>query len=77
MHGDGYDTLIDFGQDNDHLQFNGMSEDEFVQLHASGLLAVTAVASDTVISWGDGAVTLAGKALAFDSLLNGDYIMFG
>lgn len=77
VHGDGYDTLIDFGQDNDHLQFNGMSADEFAQLHATGLLAVKAVANDTVISWGDGAVTLAGKALTFDSLLHGDYIMFG
>ena len=76
VHGDGYDTLTDFGKGNDHLQFNGMSEDEFVQLHASGLLAVTAN-TDTVISWGDGAVTLVGQSLTFDSLLNGGYIVFG
>jgi len=77
VHGDGSDLLTDFGQGNDHLQFNGMSEAEFVQLHASGLLSVTTDNTDTVISWGDGSITLAGQTLTFDSLLNGDYILFG
>jgi hypothetical protein len=75
VHGDGYDTLSDFDQ-GDHLQFDGMSKAEFTQLHASGSLDVTAVSEDTVISWGDGSITLQGQALTFDSLLNGDYIMF-
>ena len=61
----------------DHLQFNSISEDEFVQLHTSGLLAVTNNGSNTVIGWGDGSITLVGLALTFDSLLNGDYILFG
>ena len=75
VHGDGYDTLtFDHG---DHLQFNSISEDEFVQLHTSGLLAVTNNGSNTVIGWGDGSITLVGLALTFDSLLNGDYILFG
>ena len=75
VHGDGNDTLtVDQG---DHLQFNGMSEDEFVQLHTSGLLAVTNNGSNTEISWGDGSITMVGLALTFDSLLNGDYIIFG
>jgi Ca2+-binding RTX toxin-like protein len=76
VHGDGHDILTDFGQGNDHLQFNGMSEAEFVQLHASGLLTVTAN-TDTVISWGDGAVTLVGQSLTFDALLNDGHIIFG
>ena len=54
-----------------------MSEDEFVQLHTSGLLAVTNNGSNTVIGWGDGSITLVGQALTFNSLLNGDYILFG
>jgi Peptidase M10 serralysin C terminal len=73
VHGDGYDTLT-FDQ-GDHLQFNGMSEDEFLQLHTSGLLAVTNNGSNTEISWGDGSITLPGQTLTFDSLLN-DYIIF-
>jgi hypothetical protein len=77
VHGDGYDTLTDFGQGHDHLQFNGMTGGEFVQLHASGSLAVTDVNNDTVISWGNGSITLAGQTLTFDSLLTGDYIIFG
>ena len=75
VHGDGYDTLT-FDQ-GDHLQFNGMSEDEFIQLHTSGLLAVTSNGSNTAITWGDGSITLVGQVLTFNSLLNGDYIMFG
>jgi len=67
---------MDFGE-GDHLLFNGMSENEFTQLHASGLLAVAAVSEDTVISWGNGSITLKGQALTFDSLLTGDYVMFG
>jgi hypothetical protein len=77
VHGDGYDILTDFGQGHDHLQFNGMSEGEFVQLHESGSLAVTGVNTDTVISWGDGSITLVGQTFTFDSLLKGDYIIFG
>src|SRR5262245_6022866 len=77
VHGDGYDILTDFGQGQDHLQFNGMTEGEFVQLHASGSLAVTDVNNDTVVSWGNGSITLAGQTLTFESLLNGDYIIFG
>ena len=77
VHGDGYDLLTDFGEGNDHLQFNGMSEAEFVQLHASGLLSVTTDKTGTMISWGDGSITLADRTLTFDSLLNSDYILFG
>jgi hypothetical protein len=76
VQGEGYDTLMDFGE-GDHLRFDGMSENEFTQLHASGLLAVAAVSEDTVISWGNGSITLKDQTLTFDSLLTGDYIMFG
>ena len=60
----------------DHLRFDGLSEDEFIQLHASGLLSVTTVSDATVIGWGDGSITLQQQALNFDSLLNSGYIEF-
>ena len=56
--------------------FDGLSEDEFIQLHASGLLSVTTVSDATVIGWGDGSITLQQQALNFDSLLNSGYIEF-
>jgi Peptidase M10 serralysin C terminal/Matrixin len=76
VHGDGYDIVADLGA-GDHLRFDGMSAGEFIQLHASGLLSVSAVSDDTVISWGDGSITLQHQALTFDALLNGGFIQFG
>jgi len=75
VHGEGYDVLADFSEE-DNLLFHGMSRSEFEQAHASGLLTVTAVSDDTVIGWGDGSITLQHKALTFESLLNEGHILF-
>ena len=75
VHGDGYDVVADLGA-GDHLRFEGMSEGEFIQLRAASLLSVATVNDDTVISWGDGSITLQHQALSFDSLLNGGIIQF-
>jgi len=57
--------------------FDGLSEGEFIQLHASGSLSVTTVSDDTVIGWDDGSITLQHQAFNFVSLFNSGYIECG
>ena len=77
---DGHDIVLDLKDSNDHVQLNGITEDQALTLFSLSVIDATGDGKlDTVLSWGGGSITLSDYHAYSDlgSFLDSGIVLFG